>query len=213
VKLLREEKLLDRVLTREEEQKLLTASNPDLRSIIFFTLNTGMRLGEILYLSWDWVGFHNNVIIVEHTKNGKIRKIPMNSELQTLLKNATMKGQYIFGDSITPITSVKTAFHNAIRRAGIPRLRFHDLRGTFATRLVEHGINLVTVKELLGHSSITTTMRYAHPSPENKKQAVESLIAPQPAKNMDTLQTPEPDAQRSSYLTSIDTTRASSSAG
>lgn len=63
----------------------------------------------------------------------------------------------------------------ALKRAGIPRCRFHDLRHTFATRLVENGVDLVTVKELLGHSTIVTTMRCSHPSPKHKREAVAAL--------------------------------------
>jgi len=75
----------------------------------------------------------------------------------------------------SPIGDVKTAFLKAVKRAGIPRCRFHDLRHTFATRLVLAGVDLATVKELMGHASISTTMRYAHPSPPHKREAVARL--------------------------------------
>jgi len=74
-----------------------------------------------------------------------------------------------------PIGSIRKAFNNACRRAGIKNLRFHDLRHTFATRLVLAGVDLATVSKLLGHSSIQMTMRYAHPTPEALKNAVNKL--------------------------------------
>jgi len=74
-----------------------------------------------------------------------------------------------------PIGSVRKAFKAACRRAGIKNLRFHDLRHTFATRLVLSGVDLATVSKLLGHSSIQMTMRYSHPTPEALKNAVSKL--------------------------------------
>ena len=74
-----------------------------------------------------------------------------------------------------PIKDVRTAYKNACERAGIKNLRFHDLRHTFATRLVLSGVDLATVSKLLGHSTIQMTMRYSHPTPEALKNAVSKL--------------------------------------
>lgn len=75
------------------------------------------------------------------------------------------------------ITDVKTAFKAACRRTGIRDLRFHDLRHTAATYMVMDGVDLVTVAEILGHADIKMTMRYAHPTPENKRKAVNILAS------------------------------------
>jgi len=75
-----------------------------------------------------------------------------------------------------PLRDIRTAFKNACKRAGIKGLRFHDLRHTFATRLILSGVDLATVSKLLGHSSIQMTMRYSHPTPEALKRAVSKLI-------------------------------------
>jgi integrase len=77
--------------------------------------------------------------------------------------------------SLDEYKDTKTAFLKAVKRAKIPPCRFHDLRHTAATRLVLAGVDLATVKELLGHASISTTMRYAHPSPPHKREAVARL--------------------------------------
>ncbi len=74
-----------------------------------------------------------------------------------------------------PIGSIRKAFKNACNRTGIKNLRFHDLRHTFATRLVLSGVDLATVSKLLGHSTIQMTMRYSHPTPEALKNAVSKL--------------------------------------
>ena len=91
-----------------------------------------------------------------------------------------------------PIQDVKTAFLKALKRAGLPRCRFHDLRHTFATRLVLAGVDLATVKELMGHATISTTMRYAHPSPPHKREAVARLDSSQAIhESLDVVSLPE----------------------
>jgi site-specific recombinase XerD len=82
---------------------------------------------------------------------------------------------YVFTFRGKSIRDLRTAFYNACKRAGIKNLRFHDVRHTFATRLVHSGIDLATVSKLLGHSTIHMTMRYSHPNPEAFKSAVQSL--------------------------------------
>ena len=77
-----------------------------------------------------------------------------------------------------PLRDIRTAFKLACQRASIKNLRFHDLRHTFATRLVLSGVDLATVSKLLGHSSIQMTMRYSHPTPEALKKAVSTLDSP-----------------------------------
>ena len=82
---------------------------------------------------------------------------------------------HIFTYRNKPLKDIRTAFKNACKRADIKNLRFHDLRHTFATRLVLAGVDLATVSRLLGHSSIQMTMRYTHPTPEALKNAVSRL--------------------------------------
>ncbi len=166
----------DRQSLHQIVYQLLAASPPHLRPIVVVALNTGMRRGEILRLTWENVDFGKRVITVEQSKSGRIRHIPMNFDVTETLKGLEgPRSGPVFrwhGDSIQSITR---SFGTALRQAGIRRCRFHDLRHRFATNLVLGGVDLVTVKELLGHADISMTMRYAHPSPETKRKAVDIL--------------------------------------
>jgi len=94
-----------------------------------------------------------------------------------LLKSQNGKSPYLFPNPKTGLAlkSVRTAFKAACRRAGIKGLRFHDLRHTFASGLVRMGLDLITVKEILGHSSVTITERYTHTLQEQKQRDVDLL--------------------------------------
>lgn len=180
VNLLREDNTVERILSREEEERLVATAHPDLRPVLVTALNTGMRLGELLSLTWADVDLSRRLITVRHTKNGRVRRLPINDgllEAFEALHGKSRKAEYIFSSPRhgNRRSSVRTAFEAAIRRAGISKLRFHDLRHTFATRLVAAGVDIVTVKELLGHRDITMTMRYAHAEPERSLDAVRRL--------------------------------------
>ena len=185
--------LKERVLTSEEELRLLNECAPHLKPILIIALNTGMRLGEILGLKWNQIDFRRMQVRVERTKSGSVRFIPMNlvlSETLSMLRSRNEGLEYVFHNPETgrPLASVKRAFLTACRKAGITGLRFHDLRHTFASRLVERGVDLITVKELLGHSSVKITERYTHPNQSLKQSAVESLVQ----KDAERLESPEP---------------------
>jgi len=98
----------------------------------------------------------------------------LTNTLKNVKKDSTSDYVFINGDGL-PYRDIKTGWWNAVKKAGLRGLRFHDLRHTFASRLVMAGIDLVTVKELLGHKDIKMTMRYSHPTPEHKKAAVKIL--------------------------------------
>jgi integrase len=177
--------LKERILTEEEEARLLSASYPVLRTAIIVALNTGMRHGEILGLSWDQIDFKRMTLTVEKTKSGRPRTIPLNPPLLRELERLRSQdghGPYVFTNPDTgrPLRSLKTSFKAACRRAGILALRFHDLRHTFGSRLVEKGVDIETVRSLLGHSSIAITQRYIHSTDERRRSAVEKLAVTAP---------------------------------
>ncbi len=165
-----------RVLSREEEQALLDVASPHLRAMIITALNTGMRRGEVLGLMWEDVDFANGYLTVRKAKNGEVRQIPMSQHLTGTLKSLKRVGPYVHSKKRgVPYGTIVHGFRKAVEQSGIRYCRFHDLRHTFASRLVMAGVDLVTVKELLGHKSLEMTMRYSHPAPEHKRWAVETL--------------------------------------
>jgi len=132
-----------------------------------------MRLGELLNLKWNDTNLNNGHILVRDSKNYDNRTIPINATLLKTLSDLKKhsKSDYVFEGRKT----IKRAWTNALKRSGIAHCRFHDLRHSFASRLVMARVDLVTVSELLGHKDITMTKRYSHPTPEHKIHAVESL--------------------------------------
>ena len=173
------ERQKERILSDEEAQRLVKASTKSLQPVVIVALNTGMRISEILGLRWENVDFARRFIFIERSKNGRSRKLPMNSEVLRVLAGLQRNGgEFIFSKerSSGPLRSVRTAFLNALKKAKIANVRFHDLRHTFATNLVMNGVDLVTVKEILGHSEIAMTVRYSHPSDTRKMDAVERLV-------------------------------------
>lgn len=182
VKKLRVDNKIERYLTPEEEIRLLNACKGRysyLKPIIIFALNTGMRKGEILNLTWKCVDFQNNKIILLETKNGKKREVPINSVLLSLLEKMKENQccEYVFAnpETKTKYSDLKRAFNNVCKISGVKNFRFHDLRHTAATRMVGSGVSITIAKEILGHSDIHTTMRYAHAITEQALNAVEIL--------------------------------------
>ena len=172
----------ERILKADEESKLLPACPDHLKPIIIMALNTGMRRGEILNLRWRQVDLERRLVTAENTKGGQNRTIPVNGTLFHELARIKAQGgssELVFPNPRTgrPFTELKNSFKKACRTVGIHDLRFHDLRHTFATRLIEGGVDIVTVKELLGHFSVTVTQRYTHPGQLQKKLAVDLLTA------------------------------------
>jgi integrase len=161
----------ERVLSISEQEELLKHCSPELADIIMLALNTGMRRDEVLFLEWVWIDLKEGYINLPHThsKSKKSRKVPINSVIRKILLERKLQSdgaEYVFHISDTRSgarTWLQRAFRYACKQAGIEGLRFHDLRHTAATRLVEANIPLPAVAELLGHSSIRMTERYSHP--------------------------------------------------
>jgi integrase len=165
-----------RYLSEEESLKLIEACAPHLRPIVVTALNTGMRREEILSLKWEQnLDLKNGFILLDKTKNSCRREIPINQTLMATLKRIPrhISSPYVFVDGKGKrFGDVRKSFFTAVKSAGITDFTFHDMRHTFASTLVMKGVDLTTVKELLGHSTLTMTLRYSHLSPAHKVKAV-----------------------------------------
>jgi integrase len=148
-----------------------------LTPVVLLAMNTGLRKGELLALDWSDINLQARMLTVrpENAKSGKQRHVPLNIEAMTVLRKwASQAGD---SGSVFGIASVKTSWDTLLTTAQIENFRFHDLRHHFASRLVMAGVDLNTVRELLGHADLTMTLRYAHLAPEHLAAAVEKLAA------------------------------------
>ena len=178
VKLFKENNQRVRYLEREEAGRLVECCQGHTRRVVIIALNTGMRRSELLKLKWSDIDFRRDIIYLHDTKNGEKRELPMNDAVkQAFIKQPKHKdSDYIFcGRNGVPFKDIKKSFLAALRKTGIINFRFHDLRHTFASWLAMSGVDLNTIRVLIGHKSIRMTQRYAHLSPAHNKRAVDVL--------------------------------------
>ena len=158
-----------------------------LRDLFLTAFYTGMRLGELVNMKWSWIDFNENQIVVKcsssfTTKSKKERIIPISQNLSSIFVNRIPK---VFSSSnddyvITRIAGIKLnedfvskKFKSYTRAAGIDeRIHFHSLRHSFASLLVQKGVSIYVVKELLGHEDISTTQIYSHLQRQNLREAI-----------------------------------------
>lgn len=172
---------------RAERNKVLfsdlkqLAFTDHLKPMVLVSLNTGMRRGELFGLTWPMVNFQSKTITVggDTAKTSETRHIPMNAETLNTLK--AWKDQIGGSPFVFPgleggrMEDVKSAWLKLLKDACIVGFRWHDMRHDFASRLVMAGVPLNTVRDLLGHTDIKMTLRYAHLAPDIKAAAVELI--------------------------------------
>ena len=164
----------------EDEERLLAAAAPHLRSIIITALDTGMRRGELLHQRWEHVDFNRRLLSVTQSKTagGEGREIPLTERVHSLLLALRQTEGLLFTFKGKPIRIIKTAWKATIRRAGIRYFRFHDLRHTFNTRLMEAGVMQEVRKAIMGHSSgEDVNAIYTHVELPAKREAIRKLEA------------------------------------
>jgi len=177
-------------LTREQFAALVAAAEaqkraPYLADLVAVAVMTGCRKGELLGLEWSRVDLHANVLRLGagDTKAGKGRLVPLNSEARAaVLRRANFRasfvpdGRWVFcGKDGERIASVKSSFGRALQAVGLEDVHFHDLRHTCGSWLAQAGVPEGHIAQVLGHSTVRMTERYAHLAPANARAAVEKL--------------------------------------
>jgi site-specific recombinase XerD len=197
IKNLQDDNKIERFLTNDQMTRLMaevrSSESGMLQHIVLFLLYTGARKREVLDATWADVDWERKSWRIPKTKSGKIRHIPLSAGALQLLgtlremtakmggMNSVAQGElarrHIFANPKTglPFVSFFYSWDAARKRAGLPDLRVHDLRHSFASFLVNAGRSLYEVQELLGHADIRTTSRYAHLSRERLFAAVEAI--------------------------------------
>jgi len=194
----------DRFMSLEEEEKLfvtgLVGSRERLRPVVTLGIHLGARLGELMAIKRDDINLspnsffvklrskgqdlkvevRTNHVLIPKSKNGKPRTIPLSSVAKGILSELLADestSDYVFANPDTgmPYTNIGKSFAAACNDAGIEDLTFHDLRHTFASRLKETGVDAITRRDLLGHSTVQMSDEYTHSSAESRLRAVESI--------------------------------------
>ncbi len=165
--------------TPEESELLVGAArSPEERALLLFPLRTGARAGEQLALEWGDVDWHSRKVILRRsstrgvvgpTKSGRERKVPLTAALEAALKAMRhLRGSLVFcNPDGRPLSlwQLHERLWSGCRRAGLRKIRWHDLRHSFASQLMMAGVPIRQVQEWMGHATITMTMRYAHLAP------------------------------------------------
>ena len=188
-----------------EAERLLQACDASLRPIVLTALHTGMRKGELLGLTWDCVDMTHGFIRLKQTKNGKARALPFNETLWSLFSRLRTRQDvsWVFHDAAgNRWNDIRHPFDAACDSAGLTDFHFHDLRHTFASWLMMRGVPLATVSNLLGHTSPTMTLRYAHLSPKHLTSAVR-VLDPQTDRSLDSYLTIQPKQAPEGVLVSV----------
>jgi len=153
-----------------------------LKPMVLLSINTGLRRGELFDLDWENVDIKRRILTVTGAtaKSKRTRHVPLNREALFVLKgwrnqSDTTEGLVFVNDSGQRFDRVNSSWRRLLKDASISKFRWHDMRHHFASRLVMGGVDLNTVRELLGHSDYAMTLRYAHLAPEHKLKAVEVL--------------------------------------
>jgi integrase len=174
--------------TESDFEKLLNAiDNKDFKDLVKFAAFTGLRQMEIITLKWNQINLKDKFITLNNqthvTKSKKIRTIPINNSVLEILteRKENSINDLVFSNGFTPYTQnyIVHKFKRYVQKADIKKeFHFHSLRHTFASWLVQKGISILHVKELLGHADVKTSAIYSHISPESLLDAVQKIDRP-----------------------------------
>jgi integrase len=184
----------ERELEPDEQERLFGIADPFWKRLLRVELDTGLRLANICGLEWSWVDFDSKMIIIPAgmAKGKKPIEIHMTSMVEEILKHIRAENpedKYVFmrkvnGSGRQPLAMrwIQNEFSNLLGKVEIEDLHFHDLRRTFAMRLVRKGVDVLTLKGCMGHSNIVSTMAYVTEDPKLIRKAFLSLDEEEEAK-------------------------------
>jgi integrase len=177
---------IERWLTPKEEADLLKASPPWLQELIVFSLYTGLRQAEVLNLKWPQVDLFRKTITLLEQKNGSKSTLPLNEKALDVLKGRAKVGQtgYVFKTrkrKQLEARNVLRSFFKARDEAGLTDFRWHDLRHSWASRLVQEGCDIYVVQRLGRWKSISMVERYAHHNTRSLRKGIELLGCERPS--------------------------------
>ncbi|HEX3822683.1 MAG TPA: site-specific integrase [Candidatus Sulfotelmatobacter sp.] len=178
MKMARERRTRRQVLSVAEEQPLLAAAKDHLHDMVLMALDTGMRRGEITSQLWEDIDFSQKVLFVTHSKTpeGESREIPLTERLHKYWLRGRKISGLVINFNGRPVRIVKRTWKTALKNAGLRHIRFHDLRHTFNTRLMEAGVLQEIRMALMGHSSGSKVHSvYTHIELPAKRKAIRTL--------------------------------------
>jgi len=177
----------------DEAEVFLAAASDKWRPVFVVTMDTGLRRGETLALRWRDIDWTNRLVNVRHTlykgtlqtpkSKGSRRSIPMTErvfETLTALRRtpAALEAEYVFSSEIsTPLDpgNLRRALTATLKRAKMRKIRYHDIRHTFASHLAMAGVPIRTIQELMGHQTMDMTLKYAHLTEGHRREAMDKL--------------------------------------
>ena len=194
------------ILSKLEQSKLeshILSTKLNIRKLcILLTLYTGLRIGEVCGLKWENIDFENHALYVKRTiqrvkcddgikktkliestpkSKSSIRKVPIPAFIVDLLKQYYTNDKDFILSGSTKLYDprlLENSFSRLIKKVGLKKIKYHALRHTFATRSIEAGVDIKTLSELLGHSTVDITLKtYVHTSDELKKKAIDKLVS------------------------------------
>ena len=169
-----------RFLNEDELTRLQNVMGSADWNLVAFAIETGLRQGEQFSLRWDQVDLENGVLTLPMPKGGKTRHVPLSRGAQQILRSleSFLSSAFVFpglrgmDHPLDARAFERRAYEPALRKAGIRGVCWYTLRHTAASRRIMAGVDLVTVKEIMGHRDIETTLRYAHLAPNHLKDGV-----------------------------------------